>query len=337
MKNRLLAGNALNQQEAIFPAFNPNSPHGSIMAGNDANFSSAHLSEPLTEFVSDVVDPQGLDTLLDQVCPAVQTGRSFAYLVGDSKENFQVDDLRQDIRPIGAEFAEVRTTGTQTNGRTENKGLTMVLDEDQGGRDPEVQQRAVTNLWNRLLRSELYRVEALLEANDAGGGSSNWGGSASDVDPDGQIAADINTGGDARGIDSNIALYGGTAWLYRFRALGQLDARSASADRTLTPEQVATMLGLDTVAISRHRYQSSATAKSKVVAAKVYTYYVNPMATINDPSNIKRFVSPVEGGGMRRVYVNDTNAKRIFVSVEHYSQVALTHSLGIVKRAVTFT
>jgi len=332
-----LAGNstALNDPTKLFGSFTPDSQSGVILAANDANFDGSFLSEPLTEFVSDTPDEEGLDVVLEAMAPSVPVGRSFTYLVADTTAQFQAMLADEDIREIGGEFSVIRPKGTQTNGRTANKGLTMILDNDQGGEDPAVQQRAVTNLRNRLLRTEIYRTEALLEANDTAL-TPNWGGSNTSADPDGNIAADLELGGDARGIDSNIVVYSGGAWLRRFLSLGVGSNAARHQTRNLTPQQVADLLGVDKVVKAKIRYQSSATAKTKVGDLKVYSYYVKAGAMPNDPSNIKRFVTPVPGGGMFRIFIQPL-LKRTAVTVEHYSSIDLTSSLGIRKTAPTYT
>ncbi len=325
----------LNNQELAFPKFNFDARHGTIMAANDANFDSTHLSEPLTEYIVDTPDEEGLDTLIEALFPGVPVGRSFTYRVHDTRESFQAALNDEDIREPGGDFAQIRRTGTQADGRTDNKGLIMVLDNDLGGEEPAIQQRAVTNLRNRLLRSDLLRGEALLEANDTQT-AKNWGPAADAVDPDGDLAVEIDTGGDARGIDSNMVLYGGGAWLKRFRAMGPTATRASLPERTFTPEQVGLLVGADKVLVSKFRYQSSASAKTKIVADKVYSYYARPGAMPDDPSNIKRFFSPVPGGGKFRVYI-ESRLKRTLVCVEHYSRLALTSPLGIRKLNITFT
>lgn len=332
-----LAGNtaALNDHSKIFGAFNADAPSGVIMAANDANFDQAHLSEPLTEYLVDYPDEEGLDVLLEQAFPSVPVGRSFSYRVHDDKESFQLALNDEDIREIGGDFAQVRRTGTQSDGRTDNKGLVMILDNDQGGEDPAVQQRAVANLRNRLLRTELYRGEALLEANDTAV-TPNWGASNTAADPDGDLVNSIDLSGDARGIDANTVLYGGSAWVTRFLSLGLGSNAARHQTRNLTPAQLAELVGVERLVKSKFRYQSSSTAKSKIVAGKVYAYYAKAGAMPDDPSNIKRFVSSVPGGGALRVYI-EPRLKKTVVAVEHYSRLILTSSLGIRKIAPTYT
>ncbi len=326
---------ALNSNAALFPAFTNDAPCGVIMAANDANFDGSHLSEPLTEFIADTPDEEGLDTLLEAACPSVPVGRAFTYLKHESVEAFQAAISDEDIREIGGDFPTVRLTGTQENGRTANKGLTIILDNDQGGEEPAVQQRAITNLRNRLLRTELYRLEALLEANDTAT-TPNWGATNTAADPDGDLMSAINLSGDARGIDANTVLYGGGAWVTRFLSLGIGSNAARHQTRNLSPEQLAQLLMVDRIAVAKFRRQSTATAKVKIVADKVFAYYTKAGATPNDASNVKRFVTPVAGGGFFRVYVESV-LKRTKVTVEHYSTIDLTSSLGIRKIAPTYT
>jgi len=332
-----LAGNTadLNDHSKVFTGFNPDGPAGVIMAANDANFDQTHLSEPLTEYLVDVPDAEGLDTLVEAAFPSVPVGRSFSYRIHDEKESFQAAINDEDIREIGGDFSQIRRTGTQADGRTDNKGLVMILDNDQGGEDPAVQQRAVANLRNRLLRTELYRGEALLEANDTAT-TPNWGGTNTAADPDGNLFEAIDLSGDARGIDANIVLFGGGAWTKRFMSLGLGANAARHQTRNLTPAQLAELVGVDAVLKAKFRFQSNATTKTKIVADKVYVYYAKSGAMADDPSNIKRFVTSVPGGGLMRVYI-EPRLKRTVIAVEHYSRLVLTSSLGIRKIAPTFT
>ena len=332
-----LAGNVgdLNDNSKIFGNYNPDSRSGIIMAANDANFDAAHLSEPLTEYLVDFPDEEGLDTTLEAAFPSVPVGRSFSYRTHDDKEAFQLAINDEDIREIGGDFAQVRRTGAQVDGRTDNKGLVMILDNDQGGEDPAVQQRAVANLRNRLLRTELFRGEALLEANDTAT-TPNWGASNTAADPDGDLLSAIDLSGDARGIDANTVLYGGSAWVSRFLSLGLGSNAARHQTRNLTPAQLADLVGVDKLIKSKFRSQSSASAKTKIVAGKVFIYYTKPGAMNDDPSNIKRFTTAVPGGGALRVYI-EPRLKKTVIAVEHYSRLVLTSSLGIRKIAPTFT
>jgi hypothetical protein len=50
--------------------------------------------------------------------------------------------------------------------------------------------------------------------------------------------------------------------------------------------------------------------------------------SVDDPSSIKGFWSPVEGGGPVRVYTQQISAKLYDVTVEHYELTKVTSTLG---------
>jgi hypothetical protein len=98
---------------------------------------------------------------------------------------------------------------------------------------------------------------------------------------------------------------------------------------------LAQLLGVDQVIVSRERYQSSASAKTQIVANKVIIYMAYPGVGKDDPSDIKRFVSAVDGGGFLRVYVQRMNAKSTDITVEHYSNLVTPDTLGIQQLTVS--
>ena len=54
----------------------------------------------------------------------------------------------------------------------------------------------------------------------------------------------------------------------------------------------------------------------------------------DEPANIKRFVTPIDGGSMFRVYA-DEHSKFTDLTVEHYSNVVLTSNDGIRKLTIS--
>lgn len=326
-----------NDQSLLYPAFdkNPNAAHGVVLAANDANFEAEHLSEALTEYIVGAPEDEGLLAKLDEIAPAIPVGRAFTYRTHDTREQFQDDsDDDGDIREIGGEFAKIRRTGAQADGRTDNKGLVMVLDNDQGGQNDSVQKRAILNLRSRLVRSDLRRVMAIIEANATNTGS-NWGPSGT-PDPDSEILDDVDAGGDARGVDSNLVIYGGGAFIKRKKAYRyHFKAGDGFSTAKMSPAEMAADAGVDRLVVVKNRRQSSAAAKAKILGDIVYSLYSRSGAMPDDPSNIKRFVTPA-GGQDFRVFIT-TETKRTLVCVEHYSRVVLASPLGIRKRTVTYT
>lgn len=322
-----------NDQSVLFPKFNAANPgaHGLICAANDANFDGEHLSVPLTEYIVGAPEDEGLLDAIEAMFPSIPVGRSFSYRVHNTKEQFQQDaDDDADIREIGGEFKTVRRTGTPADGRTDNKGLVMVLDNDQGGEDSAVQQRAVLTLRNRLLRSEIRRGLVILDANKTNT-AKTW--SSGTPDPDMDVSVAIDAGGDARGVDSNIVVWGKSAWIKRQIGLGLANNSAKFSGRTLTPQQAAELAGADKGIVLPFRYQSSDTAKSKVLGDAVFTFFSKPGLMADDATNIKRFVT-MTTSGMFRVYVIP-QLKRTLVCVEHYSRLLGASTLGINKLTIS--
>jgi hypothetical protein len=93
-------------------------------------------------------------------------------------------------------------------------------------------------------------------------------------------------------------------------------------------EQLADWIGVDQIVKPKVRYQSTQTAKAKVVGSVVIAYYADMDAGLDSPTNMARFVTPTDSGDVR-IYVQDF-PKFIEVSAEQYSLVAAPSTLGIV-------
>lgn len=333
-----LVGNvsAFNDQSKLFTPFNGSTGgilHGSIMAANDTNFDAQHLSEPLSDYIVGAPDDEGLLAALEAVAPSIPVGRSFTYRTHNTSDQYQTDSADDaDIREIGGNFANAGSNkSTQVDGRTDNKGLIMVLDNDQGGEDPAVQQRAVSNLRNRLLRSDLRRALVGLDANDTND-AKTWA-SGTTATPDLDVAVANDTGGDARGVDGNLVVWGKSAWIKRQIGTMNNVSPGMAGLANLSPAQAAAMGGCERGVVLPFRYQSATATKTKVLGDAVFIYHAKQGAMPDDPSNIKRFVTNTSGG-MFRVYII-SELKRTLVVVEHYSRVVITSTLGIRKLTIS--
>jgi hypothetical protein len=58
-------------------------------------------------------------------------------------------------------------------------------------------------------------------------------------------------------------------------------------------------------------------------------YYRDEVASKEDGSNLKRFWSPCDGGEEFRVYVDESQAKTIDITVEQYSLITAVDTGGI--------
>jgi hypothetical protein len=299
---------------------------GLICAANEARFTSANFSEPLTAYAVGFRDPERIDIILDELFPAVEVNRRFEFKKADNAEEFfsETDDVRQ----IGSAFKKVSYKGSSVNEKTLNKGLTVSVDHDEEP-DGNFQQKYVGRLLRRLMRNDLRRAISVLD-----GASTNankvWGAASN---PDGDIRAALGLGADATGIRPNVVLFGESATDLRLDVYEAQDTPYAGRAAAMTQEQLAQKYMVDLVRTLKARYQSAAAAKSKVLAGVVYAYLAEQGVGPEDPTNVKRFVTPTSSGRFR-VYINERD-KFTDITVEHYSNTVITSSAGIRKLTVT--
>ena len=304
---------------------------GEVGMANESRFNAAFFSEPLTDYATGWREPNNIEAVLDFVAPPVQVGRRFEYKRADNSEAFLADT--DDARAIGADFKRVEYRGSSVNDKTLNRGLTIRVDLDSAGEMPNWRELYTGRLLQRMLRSELRRAIDVL-VNNAANTAKTWDTSAG-KDPDQDILTDLIAAVDAAGVRPNRMLFGDVAWNKRLVAHRAQATAGGFASASLTPDQLASFLGLDGVRISRERYQSGAATKSKVVPDVVLMFHGLSGATAEDPTHAKRFWSAVEGGGKFRVYEQIVSAKMVDITVEHYSNVLLTSSVGLRKLTIS--
>jgi len=300
-------------------------PAGFIGLANENRFDGAFLSQPLTDYAtgwngSD--EARRLKELLDFLAPEVPVGRRFEFKTADNAEALLSET--DDIRAIGSGFKRVEYKGGTTNSKTYNKGLTGVLDKDE--MQPGDEELMTSRLIARLLRSEVRRAATALLAIDDSGTNKTWGSSA---DPDGDVLAALDSGGDSSGLEPNRVLFGRGAWLKRRTACAAQATAGAFAGASIrTPAELAEMLGAEGVMQTNLRYQSAASTKSKIVGAYVVVFNAQANIGKDDPSNIKRFITRT--GSPFQVFRQEF-AKTIEISVEHYSHIVATATVGAKK------
>ena len=65
----------------------------------------------------------------------------------------------------------------------------------------------------------------------------------------------------------------------------------------------------------------------------VYAFFGQNSISKDEPSNLKRFYTPMEEGTPFRVYC-DESAKYTDITVEHYSSIVATSDLGVRKLSI---
>lgn len=306
---------------------------GQMYMANEARYVEANFSEPLTTYAIGWRDPNNIEAALDFVAPRVQTTRRFEYAEFTNVEEFLSEG--DDIRAIGGDFKRVEYTSKKTTSKTYNKGLTIRVDLDNVDGQPNWREIYTGRLMRRLLRNEYRRAVALLAAVPTGGNATTpqWkpGETAASGDPDQDVATVIITFQDIAGVPPNRVLYDQLVWNYRRINHRAQNTAGGFASAGMSAEDVAGFLGVDSVYVSKERYQSLPTTKARFTSGILLVFLAEANQSPEDPSNIKRFTSPTIGGTPFRVYEQQINAKLVDITIEHYSNIVVTSTLGVQK------
>jgi hypothetical protein len=312
----------------ILPQDGENNEKGVVHAANEARFTSSNYSEPLTAFTVGWKDPENIESLLDFIAPAIHVGKRFEFKKSDNGEAFLSES--DDVRAIGSAFKRVEFSGSSVMGKTFNKGLTVRIDHDDVAGD-DWQERHVQLLLRRLYRNELRRAIAAINAATTAV-DKIWGGEGQQ-NPDGDIRQALSAAADESGVRPNRVLFGEGAWDVRSNVYDIQSTAAAQRAATLSMVELARKLFVDEVRVIGARYQSSADAKSAIVGNDIYLFNARNDLVKDEPANIKRFVTPIDGGNFR-VYVEE-HSKFTDVTVEHYSNIIITAAAGMRHIAIT--
>lgn len=309
------------------PQDNSNIAQGVVHAASESRFNATNYSEALTAFSSGYKDPEDLGELLEFIAPSVPVGRRFEFKRATNAEAFLSET--DDVRAIGSAFKRVEYTGKSVNEKTLNKGLTIRVDHDEIVGD-DWQERYVQLLIQRLHRNELRRAIAVLD--DASLKSTqSWNAQSN---PDSDLRKALIEATNISGIRPNRILFGEAAWDARATAYESKEGAYFLRSADMAPKDLARKLLVNEAKIICARYQNTPNSKSQIVGNSVYAYFAQGAVTKDEPSNLKRFVTPVDSGGTFRVYMEE-HAKYTDISVEHYSNIVVTSDLGIQKITVT--
>lgn len=303
--------------------------HDRIEEANASLFDSSHLSEPLTNYAVGWRDDTGLDEALAFFAPDVPVGSRFEYRQFVNADDFETDT--DDQRAIGADFKEVKETGTMVTDKLVNRGLQICVDEDEVNDDPNWRERKVGKLLRRIKRNSLLRAIAIIDAA-ATDTAVTWDATAG-KDPDQDVETMLAAAMDSSGMSCNRVAFGETARLKRKLSIRAQTHAGGFANAGMTAADLAAYYGIDEVLFAKSRYGTGAT-KTRVMAAKVYAFTASAGLDPVDPSNIKRFFRLLEGQRYR-VYEWRDGAKNYRLAVEHYEKIKLTSTLGIRKLTVS--
>ncbi len=305
--------------------------HDRIVEANASLLTESYFSEPLTNYAVGFRDPNNIEETLNFFAPEVKVNRRFEYAEHTNAEEFYSDG-DDDERAIGADFGSVEYTSEKINAKTLNRGLKICVDLDEVADKEGWREQYTGKLLRRLRRNSLRRAIALLSAA-ATNTAKTWDTTAG-KDPDQDVITDLIAAATAAGVRPNRVGYGDTANSKRLLAHRAQNSAGGFASAGLTTDQVAAFLGVDKVLVSKERY-STGGAKAEILSNLVLMFMALDGADTEDASNIKRFVTPTEGGGLVRVYERQINAKNYEIVVEHNELIKITSTLGIRKFTVS--
>jgi hypothetical protein len=308
---------------------------GQMFFANDSRFLETYFSEPLTNYAVGWRDPNNIEETAGFFAPPVVVGRRFEWKAAANAEEFLSETI-DDQRAIGADFKQVKYTGTDVTDKTLNRGLTMITDLDNVV-GVNWQNQRVAKLLRRLYRNRLRRAMAAIDAA-AVATPYTWDKTAG-VNPDQDIRNELVAATGISGIRPNRIAFGDSAYNNRLAAFGAQNSPAGYTGYLQDPMQsLAAALMVDQVIVSKERYQSSGAAKSEIVGNNVYAFFAEDGVDTEDPSNIKCFVSAFDeeqGGGLVRVYVQQISAKLVAITVEMYEKIVVTYSGGLRKLIIT--
>ena len=310
---------------------------GQIALANEGAVGNQFLSEALTQYSVGWKSPEGrLEELLRVLTgEPVTVSKRFSFKKMDNAKAFAAVESDEDVRAIGADFKRVTVQGKTVDSHTLSKGLTIRIDRDELNDDPQAEQKAVGYLKTLLLRGEIIRAFTGLSGAATGGNaiSKTWGTGESARDADADVTAHLQTLANDSGLLPNRAFYGSTAWQKRFTTLRAASNSAVAMTATMTPEQLAGLLALDSVHVCNERYQTSSGKSTLLSNNLVLLFNAQSSGIKDDPSNIKRFVTPVNGADF--AVFREEKAAGVDITVAHQSVIAITSGLGIGKITVS--
>lgn len=306
-----------------------NAAAGKVVLANESVFQDTFFSQPLTDFaVGYTSQEEPLQELLDFIAPPVQTPRLFQYDVMNGQMAFEAVEKGEDERALMGEFKVVDYHDTKATGATKSKGLTTFLDNDELEEIPGKLEQKVAQLKMMLLRADIIRANALLNTL-ATNTAKTW--SSGTPKPDIDMKQAIKAARTALGMQPNRVLFGGGAWELRDSALAGQNTAGAFAGLMRLESDVARFYRVREIKINDLVYEIPGTGKTPIITDnKVFVFTGFTMPSTADTSNVKRFWSPVMGGGEWAVFVDKvTSAELTKVTVYHRSAILSPNTVGV--------
>ena len=304
---------------------------GSKALGNEERFTAAYYSEPLTQYAVGWTDAENLQALLDFIAPRVPVGRRFEYKLAVNAEAFLSE--QDDDRAIGGEFKRIEYRATSATSKTNNRGLTYRVDLDEEGAGILTEELIVARLLQRLRRNQVRRCLTALLAAVTADTARKWTAAATTNPNEDLRTASLACLADS-GLWPNRVLFDAQAWASRANGQAPLLTAGSLAAYLQTPQTVADFVAIDQAMLLKAVYQNAAATKALLMSNRVIVFQGQDAPSRDDPTNVKRFVTPV-GDGDFRVYRQPVGAKFVDISVEYYDMVVGTATVGAQSLTIT--
>lgn len=310
---------------------------GEIYLANESRFAENYFHEKLTNYAVGFRDPNDIDATRKFFAPEVETAPFFEYKEAINAEEFLTDD--DDRSVIGSDYKVIEPyKATTTIGKIEDHGLMLVVDLRAVRGQSDWEMKKVAKLKRRVARNRLKRAVALISAA-ATNTAKTWDTTAG-KDPDMDVITDKITSVTASGVGFNRVGYGDTAWSKRFLSFRAQNNAGGYSSAGMNETQLAGLLGVEQVKVSRERYQSSETAKAEIVNNLVLMFNAMDGADTEDASNIKCFVSRYGAGeqgagGFERVFIVPLGVNKVGIVLSYQELMKITSTLGIRKFTVS--
>ena len=299
-----------------------------LILANAGSMADTYFSEPLTGFAQDFYQTLSIEKVLNFVAGSVIVPRRFQYRVwGASTDLAPMTSPPDPRRALGANFSALPVSGTIQLNETDNKGFSVILDDDEINADPKWETVAVKRAVRTMLeydRSVLYTM--LYSASTPV--SMTWNG-GSGQDPDADLITLLQTVESAVGVRPNRIIMTASAWAARIITLRAQTSLLAVSSAMLSPEQLGAQLGVKIMIPDDVAWGPS--------SASVTAFYQQDGALTEDISTVKRFQSLCADGALFRAYKRMVGNKTWEVTVEHYSRPVLTDSALLGWGAITTT
>ena len=285
----------------------------------ESQFNQNNYSDELTQFAQNWQDNENIENLLNFIAPKVPVSRRFEYKKSDTDQIFCSEN--DDLRALGSSFKRIEFDGSMIQAKTLNKGLTVRIDTDDiVGEDWE--ERYVHLLMKRLFRNELRRAVAALKTN-AQVIEKTW---TAESQPDMDIRETLLQNGQAHGFYPNRLLFGELAWYLRQDCYAIQNNAGARISSEMSRENLAEKLLVEDIKLLKK--QNLGIQGNEITGNEIFAFYAQNGLLKDEPSNIKRFVTPTDEGYLFRVYV-EKHTKFTDITVEHYSNIVVTSNTNI--------